>query len=408
MFMLKLVPLSRRPESRQTTDRPHRFVHERSGQDPRGSAHQPFRDCRNADVGCCDNDFGWDVTLAMTNNSWKKKARRQQIANGVSYTRARREVDREYDAQSRVNADTLLSALGIENPDSLDVEALWEPRRRPAGATRQMLLGTPLGLTPEGNPVWLDLKDAPLGGHGPHGVMIGMTGSGKSTALQTMVLGLCALHSPEVLQVIPVSGYKESALDAFANYPHVTIQPAGEAGSEPEAGAIAQTLDRLIEQRSQALTDAGMELTGRRFRDAHAYHKARDAGAELAPMPYTVIMVDELPQDEPTAAAVFHVLRHGRELGVRVLVSAQDLQRGYMWRILENSTYRIVFKTITGQASRYLLGADAAYFLTGPGHGFLATSSSNDPVAFRMFPPLPDSVIESVGRQLTVAATTAD
>lgn len=218
----------------------------------------------------------------MTNNSWKKKARRQQIANGVSYTRARREVDREYDAQSRVNADTLLSALGIENPDSLDVEALWEPRRRPAGATGQMLLRTPVGLTPEGNPIWLDLKDAPLGGHGPHGVMIGMTGSGKSTALQTMVLGLCALHSPEVLQVIPVSGYKESALDAFANYPHVTIQPEREAGNEPEAGDIAQTLDRLIEQRSQALTDAGIELTGRTFRDVHAYHKARDARRRAA------------------------------------------------------------------------------------------------------------------------------
>lgn len=359
-------------------------------------------------MGCCDNDFGWDVTLAMTNNSWKKKARRQQIANGVSYTRARREVDREYDAQSRVNADTLLSALGIENPDSLDVEALWEPRRRPASAPRQMLLRTPLGLTAAGNPVWLDLKDAPLGGHGPHGVMVGMTGSGKSTALQTMVLGLCALHSPEVLQVISVSGYKESALDAFANYPHVTFQPAGEAGSEPEEGEIAQTLDRLIEQRSQALTDAGMELTGRRFRDVHAYHKARDAGAALPPMPYTVIMVDELPQDEPTAAAVFHVLRaKGRALGVRVLFSAQDLQRGNAWRTLENATYRIVFKTSTGQSSRTVLGTDAAYFLPATsGLGFFATSSgSADPVAFRMFPPLSDSVIESVGRQLTAAAT---
>lgn len=139
----------------------------------------------------------------MTNNSWKKKARRQQIANGVSYTRARREVDGAHHAQGGAKAGTLVSALGIENPDSLDVEALWEPRRRPTGATRQMLLRTPLGLTPEGNPIWLDLKDAPHGGHGPHGVMIGMTGSGKSTALQTMVLGLCALHSPEVLQVIP-------------------------------------------------------------------------------------------------------------------------------------------------------------------------------------------------------------
>lgn len=405
MFMLKLVPLSRRPESRQTTDRPHRFVHERSGQDPRGSAHQPFRDCRNADVGCCDNDFGWDVTLAMTNNSWKKKARRQQIANGVSYTRARREVDGVHHAQGRANAGTLLSALGIENPDSLDVEALWEPRRRPTGATRQMLLRTPLGLTPEGKRVWLDLKDTPHGGHGPHGVMIGMTGSGKSTALQSMVLGLCALHSPEILQVIPVSGYKESALDAFANYPHIAARPAG----EPGPGDTARTLGRLIEQRSQALTDAGMELTGRKFRDVHAYHKARDAGADLPPLPYTVVMVDELPQDEPTTAAMFHVLRQGRPLGVHVLVSAQHLQQGHAWRILENSTYRIVFKTITGQSSRLLLDTDAAYFQPGlPGQGFFATSAGGaPPMAFRMFPPASDSVIESVGRQLTEAATTA-
>ncbi|WP_237099459.1 FtsK/SpoIIIE domain-containing protein [Mycobacteroides abscessus] len=331
----------------------------------------------------------------MTDSSWKKKARRHQSANGVGYTRARREVDAaHHDGQAKVDSHALLSALGIDKPESLDVKALWEPRHRPTGTTRQMLLRTPIGLTPAGEPVWLDLKDPPLGGHGPHGLIVGMTGSGKSTALETVVFGLCVLHSPEVLQVIWGCGKGSEAdvfANAFANYPHVAARLTGQTA----AGDIALALDYLIEQRSQALIDAGTELTGCRYRDVDAYHEARDAGAALPPMPYTVIVIDELPQDEPTVAAVCRVQRQGGALGIRVLIATHPLWSNTT-EVLEHSTYRLSFASKLGESSSYLAG-----------QGFLATPPGDAPVALRMFAPLSDSAIGSIGRQLAAAATAA-
>ena len=90
-------------------------------------------------------------------------------------------------------AQTMLSLLGITNAANLDVHALWQPRLLPVGTGEPVdlepLLKVPIGLQPSGAPLIVDLKDEADGGNGPHGLMIGMTGSGKSTALATLVEG---------------------------------------------------------------------------------------------------------------------------------------------------------------------------------------------------------------------------
>lgn len=57
------VPSLRRRDSRQRLIAHIDWSPNRSGQGPRGSAHTLTENCRTADVGCCDNDFGWDVIL---------------------------------------------------------------------------------------------------------------------------------------------------------------------------------------------------------------------------------------------------------------------------------------------------------------------------------------------------------
>ena len=57
-----------------------------------------------------------------------------------------------------------------------------------------------IGATADGTPVELDLKEAARGGVGPHGLVVGATGSGKSELLRTLVLGLARSHSPRDLE----------------------------------------------------------------------------------------------------------------------------------------------------------------------------------------------------------------
>jgi DNA segregation ATPase FtsK/SpoIIIE-like protein len=80
----------------------------------------------------------------------------------------------------------------VQHPDAsaLDVASLWAPR------SRDEELRVPIGVTATGDPLIFDLKDEAEGGMGPHGLMIGMTGSGKSQTLMSILLSLLTTHSP--------------------------------------------------------------------------------------------------------------------------------------------------------------------------------------------------------------------
>ncbi|OYV23719.1 MAG: type VII secretion protein EccC, partial [Mycobacterium sp. 20-66-4] len=86
--------------------------------------------------------------------------------------------------------------VGIPDASQLDVPTLWAPRHRDDE------LRVPIGVTTTGEPLFFDLKDEAEGGMGPHGLMIGMTGSGKSQTLMSILLALLTTHPADRLIVI--------------------------------------------------------------------------------------------------------------------------------------------------------------------------------------------------------------
>ena len=87
--------------------------------------------------------------------------------------------------QSRTAAtgsSTFTTLFGIDDASALDVASLWAPRHRDEE------LRVPIGVTATGEPLIFDLKDESEGGMGPHGLMIGMTGS-SSGRFRRSVLG---------------------------------------------------------------------------------------------------------------------------------------------------------------------------------------------------------------------------
>src|SRR5205814_2333124 len=87
--------------------------------------------------------------------------------------------------------------LGIADIDEMDPQTVW--RRTDAAADR---LKVPIGIAEDGSRVELDIKEAAQGGMGPHGLLIGATGSGKSELLRTLVLALAITHSSEFLNFV--------------------------------------------------------------------------------------------------------------------------------------------------------------------------------------------------------------
>ena len=102
-------------------------------------------------------------------------------------------------AQDLATVEATLPAL-LDCPDAaaLDLGRLWRPR------PQRDRLRAPIGVAADGSVLELDVKEAAQDGMGPHGLLIGATGSGKSELLRTLVLGLAATHPPDVLNMVLV------------------------------------------------------------------------------------------------------------------------------------------------------------------------------------------------------------
>jgi DNA segregation ATPase FtsK/SpoIIIE, S-DNA-T family len=86
----------------------------------------------------------------------------------------------------------LMELLEITDITAAEPSALWGTR-----APRDFLR-VPIGTGPDGEAIDLDLKESAQDGMGPHGLLVGATGSGKSELLRTLVLGLAATHSSDL------------------------------------------------------------------------------------------------------------------------------------------------------------------------------------------------------------------
>src|SRR5213079_2520532 len=88
--------------------------------------------------------------------------------------------------------------LGLGDPETFSVAQSWTPR------PSRDRLRVPIGLGADGSAIELDLKESAQDGMGPHGLLIGATGSGKSELLRTLVMALAMTHSSEILNFVLV------------------------------------------------------------------------------------------------------------------------------------------------------------------------------------------------------------
>ncbi|SDX76886.1 DNA segregation ATPase FtsK/SpoIIIE, S-DNA-T family [Geodermatophilus africanus] len=231
--------------------------------------------------------------------------------------------------------------------------------------TRDSLVAT-LGRTATGD-LAVDLCR-----HGPHALVAGTTGSGKSELLQTLIAGLALAHPPDRCSFLLVD-YKGGA--AFA-----------EAAELPHTVGLLTDLDGAATAR--ALRSLTAELTRREaLLAAHGV-------ADLAALPDTVelarlvIVVDEfagLAEELPTfLSGLVGIAQRGRSLGVHLVLATQRPGGVVSPEIRSNCTLRICLRTTDEADSRDVLGLGQAAVLPvdAPGRGYLRAGGGT-PVLFQ-------------------------
>ena len=258
----------------------------------------------------------------------------------------------------------LTSLLGVRDLHTYDVASLW--RTRTAQRDR---LSVPIGVTEDGEVVELDLKESAQGGMGPHGLLIGATGSGKSELLRTLVCGLAATHSSEILNMVLVDFKGGATFKGMDALPHTAAVITNLADELTLVDRMQDSLDGEMVRRQELLRAAGHS-------SLFDYEKARGAGAPLAPLPTLLVVVDEFSEllaSKPEFMDLFvSIGRLGRSLGVHLLLASQRLDEGRIHRVEGHLSYRLALKTFSSMESRSVIGVADAYELPStPGNGFL-------------------------------------
>ncbi|CAG6395299.1 type VII secretion protein EccCa [Streptomyces cocklensis] len=298
----------------------------------------------------------------------------------------------------------LTTMLNIRDVRRFDVHSTWRPR-----LAQHARLKVPIGVTEDGEVVELDLKESAQGGMGPHGLLIGATGSGKSELLRTLVMGLAATHSSEILNLVLVDFKGGATFLHLDRLPHTSAVITNLADELPLVDRMRDSINGEMIRRQELLREAG-------FASLYEYEKARGAGATLAPLPSLLIIVDEFSEllaGKPEFVELFvSIGRLGRSLGVHLLLASQRLDESRIHRVEGHLSYRIALRTFSSMESRSVIGASSAYELpSAPGNGYLKVDTTNL-VRFKAAyvsgaapaPPGPEEAVRREGAVLEVTA----
>ena len=297
----------------------------------------------------------------------------------------------------------LMELVGIGDIRDFDPEKQW---RRREGRER---LAAPFAVTPEGKPVVLDIKESAQQGMGPHGLLIGATGSGKSEVLRTLVLALALTHSPEQLNLVLVDFKGGATFAGMADLPHVSAMISN---LESELSLVDRMQDALqgeMVRRQEMLRQAG------NYANVSDYEADRLAGKhEFPPLPALFIVLDEFTEmlvAKPEFGEVFIMIgRLGRSLSVHLLLASQKMDLGKARGLESHLSYRVALKTFTENDSREVLGIpDAAKLPPLPGSGYLK-AGGDGLVRFRasyVAAPPPARTLASLSEASTAGAPSA-
>lgn len=250
----------------------------------------------------------------------------------------------------------------LEMYDVCTAEQLQIARRWKAGRSAESLR-IPVGIGKGGRPCFLDPHEKY---HGPHGLVAGMTGSGKSELLQTLILSLAVNFSPEDVAFLVIDFKGGGMANLFRELPHMAGQITNLSGNQIQRALLSVKSENLRRQR--ILAEHGANHIDRYMR-LYKKHQVEE------PLPHLFIIIDEfaeLKKEEPEfMAELISLAQVGRSLGVHLILATQKPSGTVDERIWSNSRFRICLRVQDRQDSRDMLHKPDASYITLAGRACL-------------------------------------
>lgn len=226
-------------------------------------------------------------------------------------------------AATLVSSSRLLDVLRLDPPTPDAIAGIWAAGGRTTKAV--------IGESSDG-PFTIDIR-----ADGPHGLVAGTTGSGKSELLQTIIASLAVANRPDEMTFVLVDYKGGAAFKDCSRLPH-TVGMVTDLDAHLTTRAL-ESLAAELRRREHQLADAGAK-------DIEDYLAAR--GPRDAPMPRLMIVIDEfaaLVAELPDfVTGLVDIARRGRSLGVHLVLATQRPAGVVSAEIKSNTNLRIALR----------------------------------------------------------------
>lgn len=257
------------------------------------------------------------------------------------------------------DAVRLLDLLGLDPPTGAAIADAWDHGGRSTTAL--------LGVSAEG-PYAIDLRR-----DGPHGLVAGTTGAGKSELLQTLIASLAVANRPDELTFVLVDYKGGSAFKDCGNLPH-TVGMVTDLDGHLTERALA-SLNAELKRREHLLRDAGCK-------DIEDYQEAAGRGAPLARLPRLLMVIDEfaaMAAELPDfITGLVDIGRRGRSLGVHLILATQRPGGVVSADIRANTNLRIALRVTDAAESLDVIDAKDSALIAknNPGRAYCRSGAS--------------------------------
>jgi S-DNA-T family DNA segregation ATPase FtsK/SpoIIIE len=274
-----------------------------------------------------------------------------------------RDVSRD-DADAMIpTAARLLDLIGMPDPSADQVLATWQ---RVGRSTRAAI-----GVGADG-PFVIDIS-----ADGPHGLVAGTTGAGKSEFLQTLIASLSVVNRPDAMTFVLIDYKGGSAFKDCALLPH-TVGMVSDLDGHLTVRALA-SLGAELKRREEMLLHAGAK-------DIEDYWDTRKLQPGLEPMPRLMLIIDEfaamVAELPDFVTGLIDIARRGRSLGTHLLLATQRPAGVVSGDIRANTNLRIALRVTSADESADVIDVgDAAHIAKStPGRCYVKSGASS-PVA---------------------------
>ncbi len=246
-----------------------------------------------------------------------------------------------------------LSMYSVKTVNGLRIEERWR--------TKQIneSIGVPIGVKAGGELCVLDIHEKY---HGPHGLVAGTTGSGKSETLQSYILSLCVNFSPEEINFFIIDYKGGGMANLFEELPHLVGNISNLSGNGIRRAMIS--IKSESQRRQRLFNEYGVN-------SINQYTKLYFDGGTQLPIPHLLIIIDEfaeLKKAEPEfMKEIISIAQVGRSLGIHLILSTQKPSGTVDDNIRSNSKFRLCLRVQSKQDSIDMIGKPDAAYITQAG-----------------------------------------